>query len=123
MVVPELNRVLKKAIELDSDIYHMHDSELIPVGLKLRKVGKKVVFDSHEDVPKELMGKPYLNKTLLKIISIMFSIYEKINLKKFDYIVTATPTLKDKFLKVNSNVVDVNNFPIIEELNTNIFLG
>jgi glycosyltransferase involved in cell wall biosynthesis len=113
-------RVLKKAIELDSDIYHMHDSELIPIGLKLRKLGKKVVFDSHEDVPKELMGKPYLNKTLLKIISIMFSIYEKINLKKFDYIVTATPTLKDKFLKINSNVVDVNNFPIIEELNSNI---
>ena len=113
-------KVLQKAIELDSDIYHMHDSELIPVGLKLRKLGKKVIFDSHEDVPKELMGKPYLNKTLLKIISTLFAIYEKVNLKKFDSIVTATPTLREKFLKINSTVIDVNNFPIIEELSSNV---
>ncbi len=113
-------KVLKKAIELDSDIYHLHDSELIPVGLKLKKLGKKVIFDSHEDVPKELMGKPYLNKSILKIISFIFSIYEQRSCRKFDYIVTATPTLKDKFLKINPNVVDVNNFPIIDELNINI---
>jgi len=113
-------KVLKKAIELDSDVYHMHDSELIPVGLKLRKLGKKVIFDSHEDVPKELMGKPYLNKTILKVISTFFSQYEKINLKKFDAMVTATPTLRDKFLKINSNVVDVNNFPIVEELSSSV---
>ncbi len=113
-------KVLKKAIELDSDIYHMHDSELIPVGLKLRKLGKKVIFDSHEDVPKELMGKPYLNKTLLKIISLLFSLYEKINLKKFDAIVTATPTLREKFLQINSTVVDVNNFPVIKELSSTV---
>jgi len=34
-------RVLKKAIELDSDIYHFHDPELISTGLKLKKIGKK----------------------------------------------------------------------------------
>jgi len=111
--------VFKKAKELDSDIYHMHDSELIPVGLKLKKLGKKVIFDSHEDVPKELMGKPYLNKMLLKIISTLFSIYEKRSCRQFDYIVTATPTLREKFLEINSSVIDINNFPIIEELASN----
>jgi glycosyltransferase involved in cell wall biosynthesis len=113
-------RVLQKAIELDSDVYHMHDSELIPVGLKLKKLGKKVIFDSHEDVPKELLGKPYLNPLMLKIISKFFAFYEKINLKKFDYIVTATPTLQEKFLKINPNVVAINNFPIIEELQSRL---
>ncbi len=113
-------KVFKKAIELDSDIYHMHDSELIPVGLKLKKLGKKVIFDSHEDVPKELMGKPYLNKILLKVISTIFSLYEKRSCNKFDAIVTATPTLREKFLRINSNVIDVNNFPIIKELSSTV---
>ena len=34
-------KVLQKAIELDSDIYHLHDPELMPVGLKLKKLGKR----------------------------------------------------------------------------------
>lgn len=111
-------KVLKKAIELDGDIYHFHDPELIPVGLKLKKLGKKVIFDSHEDVPKQIMDRDYLNKFLLKIISKSLLLYEKYSCKRFDAIVTATPIIRDKFLKINKNTIDVNNYPIIEELSS-----
>ena len=33
------NDVYKKALELNCDIYHFHDPELIRTGLKLKKVG------------------------------------------------------------------------------------
>jgi len=111
-----VQKVFQKAVELNSDIYHMHDPELIPVGLKLKKIGKKVIFDAHEDTPKQLRNAPYLNAFLRASISRAFGIFEKYTLAKFDYIITATPYIRNKFLNINKKSIDINNFPILEEL-------
>ena len=111
-------RVFKKAMELDADLYHLHDPELIPIGLKLKRLNKKVVFDSHEDVPKQLLGKPYLMPALLRFLSIAFSLFERYTCRYFDGIVAATPFIRDKFLAINPSIVDINNFPMVGELDT-----
>lgn len=110
-----VTKVFAKAKELDADLYHLHDPELILIGLKLKKLGKKVIFDAHEDLPKQILSKDYLNNIFAKTLSYFASLFEKITLKKFDAIVTATPYIRNKFKKINSHVVDVNNYPKIEE--------
>ena len=92
---------------------------MIHIGRKLKRIGKKVIFDAHEDVPKQLLGKPYLTKTLRKLLSMIFSIYERKTCRKLDAIVTATPIIRDKFLKINDCVTDINNFPLFNELYNN----
>ena len=38
----------RKALEINADIYHIHEPELLSVAKKLKRKGKKVIFDSHE---------------------------------------------------------------------------
>lgn len=109
-------KIFDRAKSVNADIYHLHDPELIPTGLKLKKIRKKVIFDAHEDVPKQLLGKPYLSRYVKYPLALIFKEYEKRCCPKFDAIVAATPYIREKFLTINEKTVDINNFPILGEL-------
>ncbi len=108
-------RIYRSAQQLDADIYHFHDPELIPAGIRLKRLGKTVIFDAHEDVPLQLLGKPYLHPAVGRLTAAAFSAYERHTCQLFDGVVAATPSIRDKFLQINPNTVDVNNFPLRSE--------
>jgi glycosyltransferase involved in cell wall biosynthesis len=111
-------RVGDRAVALDADLYHLHDPELLPVGLRLKRLGKTVIFDSHEDVPRQLLGKPYLGPLSARLLSFGFSLAERYACSRFDGIIAATPFIRENFLKINRFTVDVNNFPMVGELDS-----
>lgn len=80
-------RIYKAALEINADIYHFHDPELLPYGLKLKKMGKKVIFDSHEKYTLQLRTKSYLPKWIMNMIAKCYGKYEEFVLKQIDAVV------------------------------------
>ncbi len=105
------------ALKYKAEVYHIHDPELL-ITLILFKIftRSKLIYDIHEDVVSDIQSKKYLTKFSKKLIIIFFSIIEKFAVKLSDYNITATPYIRDKFLKLNQNTLDINNYPIIDEL-------
>lgn len=112
--------VYQKALEINADVYHFHDPELIPVGLRLKRRGKHVIYDVHEDLPRAILSKTYLPKVFRKSISWFVEKYENYSSKKFDFIIGATPYITERFTKINKNSINVNNYPIQKELASDV---
>lgn len=106
-------KLLNKAIEVDADIYQLHDPDLLHVGNKLKRLGKKVIFDSHEDVPQQIMDKEWLPKCIRNVVSKAYEIYEKRSLSHYDAVISVTPHIVERLSKINSNTVMITNYPIV----------
>jgi glycosyltransferase involved in cell wall biosynthesis len=105
--------MLVKALKQNCHLYHFHDPELLLVGYLLKLFGKKVIYDVHEDLPKQIYNKNYLPKILIPIISTIIKFLENFFCKKFDGVITVVPTINNRLLKSNSNTIMFRNFPDI----------
>ncbi len=115
-IVKTTRRVFERARRLDADLYHLHDPELMPVGRRLKRLGKRVVYDAHEDLPRQMLAKHYLGKIARQVLSRGVETYQRRVCRHFDAIVAATPYIRDRFSEFHPEVVDVNNFPMLGEL-------
>ena len=110
------NHVYKIAKSLDCDVYHFHDPELLPNGIKLKKLGKKVIFDSHEDVPAQILDKEWIPSPFRKIVSKWYKKYESKAVRKFDAVVVATPHIAEQFERRTRKIVVIHNYPKLDDI-------
>lgn len=95
-------------------VLHIHDPELIPLAVFHRRTsGTRVIFDAHEDLPKQIWAKPYIPQWAKPAVSRLARGLEFLADREFDGIVTATPSIKRNFK--NRRTVAVNNFPWLSD--------
>ncbi len=107
--------VYLKAMKSGATIYHFHDPELIPVGIFLRLHGKQIIYDVHEDLPRQILSKDWINPFLRYPVSWFASLTEWLASRLFfSGIVPATPKIAARF--PSSKIALVQNYPKIDEL-------
>jgi len=104
----------RKAVQLDADIYHFHDPELMPLATALKIIGCKVIYDIHEDLPRQILSKEWLPVVLRKPIAGFMSGLDWLAAKVFDAIVPATPKIAARFPV--DKIAIIQNFPVVEEM-------
>jgi glycosyltransferase involved in cell wall biosynthesis len=109
-------RCYAMAKRLDADLYHLHDPELIPYALLLARAGKKVIFDSHEDLAGEIYSKDWIPVPARRLMSRIAQAVEGHAAARISALVAATPFIGSLFEGSAKRVAVINNYPLIGEL-------
>ena len=108
-------RTFRLALKQKAALYHFHDPELIPAGLALKALtSARVVYDVHEDYPRQILSKPWIPSAFRKPIAWGMGLLERLAARFFDGLVPATPGIARRFPPAKTVVV--SNFPRVEEL-------
>ena len=104
------------AEKLNADIYHFHDPEFLFEARRLLKKGFKVIYDVHEDVPRQIMSKAWIPKPLRRVMSLTMMFLEWVIVRNMSAVVTVVQTIVQRFGKINENIALIQNFPQLEVL-------
>lgn len=107
-------QVYRAALVENAQLYHFHDPELIPIALLLKLHGRRVIYDVHEDSPRDILSDYWIPKYMRKPVSVVVELLEAFAARLFDGIIAATPVIAERFPK--QKTVLVQNFPIAKEL-------
>jgi glycosyltransferase involved in cell wall biosynthesis len=97
-------RAWRAARRTGADLFHIHDPELLWVGLALKVLRKKVIFDAHENYLEKLQAKTL--PRLLKLPAIaLWQLWSTAATKHFDHVLAADADVREAFTHCPCTVV------------------
>jgi glycosyltransferase involved in cell wall biosynthesis len=105
-------RLLRQVSRLRPDVCHFHDPELIPLGIAISMMGPRVVYDVHENVPKDILAKAYLPTWIRPMVARMAGFLQRAGSRAFAMVVVAREDLQDAF-RGHRNILLIRNFPML----------
>jgi glycosyltransferase involved in cell wall biosynthesis len=113
-------RIFRLAIRHKADVYQFHDPELIPIATLLKILtGVKVIYDIHEDVPKQILTKEWLPSFIRSPTSKLYALLERFSLFAFDAIFVAGDDIS-QHLPHSRKIVTIRNYASSETVKQRI---
>lgn len=113
------NELRKTLCLLDADVYHFHEALLLPIFMYMKRHGKRVIYDVHEDYPPPSFSRKF-GKLLGGLLAGVFGAYEEYCMKRADYVIAATQHIEQRCRKITPTVRLVANYPLLRGYNSNV---
>ncbi len=100
------------------DVWHFHDPELLPLAMLWRMLFARhvcLVYDVHEDVPKDILNKTWIPAPIRRPISAIARCVEHIGMRACALVVVAADSILPRATAANRHAISVRNYPIISE--------
>lgn len=104
-----LPRVAARAWSMRAALYHLHDPELMPLIPLLRLRGAQVVYDAHEDLPKQVLEKEYLPSAARPVVGAAARFLCRFADRTSSHVLAASPKVAERFRATTCTVV--RNYP------------
>ena len=93
-------------------VFHVHEAELLPFVLPLAARGRRVVYDAHEDTPRQVFHQAWIPRPAQRPASVAYAGLEALAGRLCVGIVAATPTIADRYPEARTALV--RNFPVLD---------
>jgi len=103
-------QIIRILLKEKSEVFHLHDPELMPLAVLLRLFKRKIVFDIHEDFRKQIMDKEWIPKYFRMPLSRIFAVMESILPNICDRIILAEDYYLNNFNN-SLNIKVIHNYP------------
>jgi len=107
---------MTEVIETDADVYQLHSPELLPLALPLKRRGKAVIYDAHEDLPRHIWEKEWVPWVLRWPMGYVAEFYLHYVLGRIDEVVSPHSHVVAHLQRKISKGVLVANFPLVQPL-------
>ena len=102
------------AKEVNADIYHVHEFELLPYFLWLKwRYGKKIIYDAHESIYYYFMEFTRRPKYYIWSIAVLAQTIEWVCSAFVDHVITVTPWVAEGFKPFNRKLDLIYNYPLL----------
>ena len=117
----DTHKLKKILLNIDADIYHFHDPELIPIMLTIHSTKHKVIYDIHEFNREAIATKNWIPKMLRQTLSQLAWMMEKKACREFECTIAATAELAEVYTPYSNRSEYIWNFDFKRDINVKVY--
>ena len=109
--------LIRRLFSVRAELYLLHDPELLPLGIVLTLLGKRVVWDMHEDSYNDIKTKDYLSPRLRRPAAATYLFLQSLAHRLLKGFILAEDAYSTYFPGSTKTCI-VRNYPLLDRLST-----